>query len=453
MGKRNTLLGGRAAFRILDGKRRLYMLGIGGVSMSALALLVQSRGCSVSGEDRLTDSKTVGMLMGRGIPVWSEWHGLPIECDALIYSAAIGEENPAFSQAAARGIPILSRSDLLAAEMQRYPCRITVAGIHGKSTVCSMIDAILTHAGKDPTTVSGATLTNHSTLRLGTGDIFLAEACEYTDSFLSLSPTVAVALNLEHDHPDYFRDEDAVASSFAKYLSACTGVAVIPSSGRLPSLVPTGTSCVRFGDGGMLSASDIREGSDGLSFTLLEDGRSAGCCRLPLIGVYQVQNALAAMLTAMQCGVPLALSAEALSGFFSPDRRCQGRIAQNGVAWYEDYAHHPSEIRAILSALRAHTRGRLVCAFEAHTYSRLHTLREGFLAALRLADEAVVLPIYAARETDTLGESAERLAEELGARCFAAYEDAAEYLKESTAAGDTVAVLGAGRAGELIRYL
>ncbi|MBR6546592.1 MAG: hypothetical protein IKT72_06680 [Clostridia bacterium] len=442
---KNTTYGGEVAARLLRGARGIHMLGIGGVGMSALAMIMVSKGYRITGEDRVVSPVTQA-LAERGISVSDRHKGLALECGALVYSAAISPSHPAFAEAKEKGIPIMSRSDLLAFLMLESPRRVTVAGIHGKSTVTAMLDKILSDAGQSPTTVSGATLSNQMTYRLGQGDVFLAEACEYTDSFLSFSPTLAIALNLEHDHPDYFKDEAAIRASFARYLSGASEGAILPAFGPLVSLAPRGLSVKTFGRGGDLSGELIGEREDGIDFSMAYQGKNICAVHLPLLGAYQMDNALAAILSAKELGVPFESSAKALSDFVSPDRRCKEHPSIDGVRYFEDYAHHPSEIKAILLALRNITKGRLICAFEAHTYSRLARFFDRYREALSLSDFVLVLPIYPARETDTLGQSEIKLSAALSVPSRAAfdYSEAAEILKESTASGDTVAVLGAG---------
>lgn len=451
---KNTLCGGKATALAIKEARGIHMLGIGGVGMSSLAVIAKARGLLVFGEDR-AESETVRMLRAEGIEVSARHTGIDDRCDALIYSAAISETHPAFLEARAKGIPVFSRSDFLAAMMESYPRRVTIAGVHGKSTVTAMLDRILLHAGLSPTTVSGATLFGGSTYRIGEGDVFIAEACEYTDSFLSLSPTIAVALNLEHDHPDYFQDEGAMMASFARYLAKAEAGVVLPTSGPLLSLAPRSRSVHTFGEGGTLSAKITSRHENGTDFALFNEGKAWGSVRLPLIGDYQVDNALAAILTAKLLGVPLDVCAEALSDFKSPDRRCKLRLCLDGVRYIDDYAHHPSAIKAVLSAIRPVCRGRLICAFEAHTYSRLAAFFDQYVEALSLADHVVVLPIYPAREADSLGQSERRVADALlvPSVFFTDLLSAARYLKESTAEGDTVAVLGAGNTPILFDFL
>lgn len=450
MGKRNTLLGGAGAAQLLHGVEILYMVGIGGVGMSSLAYLAREAGFEVLGEDA-ADSATVRSLCAAGISVTGQYGGLPSGRVAVVYSAAIAETHPVFLS----GAPMLSRSDLLAYFMRPAAQRITVAGIHGKSTVTAMLDHIFTKAGRSPTTVSGATLGNGETYRIGSGDAFIAEACEYTDSFLSLDPTVAIALNLEHDHPDYFPTLADLERSFGAYLARASRAVIIPSrSALLASLSGKRVPVLRFG-GEELDCDEVRVTEDGYTFRLLDVGVPSVRVTLPLIGRHMIENALAALLAARACGISYADGAAALADFKAPRRRLERRRCEGGVTWYDDYAHHPSEIRASLSALREHTRGRLLCVFQSHTYTRTRAFLNEFADALALADRVLVLPIYAARERDELGVSAELLAERIGERATAApsFGAAAAELSSLANSGDTVVVMGAGDVDKIFEYL
>lgn len=460
MASRNTLLGGRRAASLLRGVGRIYMLGIGGISMSSLARLALARGIRVDGED-IAESKTTEMLRTKGIGIVRSFRGFPEGTGALIYSAAVPSEHPAFCEARRMGIPTLSRSDFLAAMMHRADERITVAGMHGKSTVTAMIDHILEHAGLFPTTVSGATLATGDPLRIGRDTVFVAEACEYTDSFLSLSPTVAVALNLEFDHPDYFQDIAAVKRSFLAYLCRAERAAVLcgddPALMSLRGALPPTLPLLTFGldKGCDVRAKELEYTTVGTQFSLCTPGDKATEILLPLPGICNVTNALAAISAVGYLGVSPNVAGQALRCFRAPKRRMQYRMTWRGVAIYDDYAHHPTEIRATLTALRAHTSGRLICVFQSHTYSRTRALLDAFGEALRLADRVLVLPIYAARETDTLGVDAESIARAVGDRAETVRDQktAAERLREVASRGDLAVVMGAGDVDRVIDAL
>ena len=446
---KNTLRGGEATARLLFSGAFLWFLGIGGVGMSSLARLALSEGFSVAGEDRRVKAVT----SVAGVTVFPEGAPLPAGVSAVIYTAAVSPDHPTVGEAARRGIPIVSRADFLAYLMRGSRARATVAGSHGKTTVTAMLDAILVRAGRRPTTVSGGTLTNGGTYRYGARDVFLAEACEYTDSFLSLSPTHALLINLELDHTDYFPDYVALSRSAARYLSRAETRIVPPT---LFSLAGEGTVLTFSAEdaGATLTARGIRLTPGGAEATLVFRGEDAGKLTLPVPGTHNLSNALAAILTARSLGVPFGISAGALSDFTLPDRRLTLRGRWGGALWYDDYAHHPSEIRASLSALRALCTGRLTVAFQSHTYSRTKAELSGFAAALREADRVLVLPIFPARETDDLGVSNETLARETGAKATATpdFETAANEMKKAARPGDVIVVMGAGDVNEIFKY-
>ena len=447
---KNTLRGGEETARLLFPGAFLWFLGVGGVGMSSLARLALSLGFSVAGEDRRTDV----FFPDSGITVFPEGTKLPVGVSAVIYTAAISPDHPTVAEAERRGIPLISRSDFLAYLMRGSRARVTVAGSHGKTTVTAMLDAILMRAGRSPTTVSGGTLTGGGTFRDGARDVFLSEACEYTDSFLSLSPTHALLLNLELDHTDYFPDFAALSRSAARYLSAAETVIVPPSLSPLAGEGKVLTFSTEDA-GATLSARAVRQTPGGTAAELAYRGEDAGKLTLPVPGLHNLSNALAAILAAHALGVPFSFSAAALSDFALPDRRLTLRGIRGGALWYDDYAHHPSEIRASLSALRAVCRGRLTVAFQSHTYSRTRAELSGFASALREADRVLVLPIFPARETDDLGVSNEALARETGetATAIPDFQTAAKEMKKAARPGDVMVVMGAGDVNEIFKYL
>lgn len=448
----NTLRGAEGTARLLFPGAFLWFLGIGGVSMSSLAKLAVLRGFTVSGEDRRTDASDA--LSDAKIEVFSEGTALPVGVSAVIYTAAASPDHPTVREAERRSVPLISRSDFLAYLMRDHPVRLTVAGSHGKTTVTSMLDRILVRAGLSPTTVSGGTLYDGATCRVGAGGVFLSEACEYTDSFLSLSPTHALLLNLEWDHTDYFPDYSALSASAAKYLAGAETAIV---SAGLRDLAGAGR-VLTFSSGeepADLTARNVRETPDGVAGELVFSGCAAGGLSLSVPGRHNLTNALAACLAAFAVGVPFRVSSAALSDLVLPDRRLRLRGRWNGALWYDDYAHHPSEIRASLSALRPKCTGRLTVAFQSHTYSRTRAYLSGFAAALREADRVFVLPIFPARETDTLGVSNETLATSVGRKATALpdFERAAKEMKQLARPGDVMVVMGAGDVNGIFDYL
>lgn len=449
---KNTLRGGEGTAKLLFSGAFLWFVGIGGVGMAPLAKIAALRGFSVAGEDRREEVRDA--FADAGIAVYPEGQDLPEAVSAVIYTAAVEPDHPSLISAQKRGVPLISRSDFLSYLMRDSRIRVTVAGSHGKTTVTAMLDRIFSHAGLSPTTVSGGTLTDGVTFRIGAGDLFLVEACEYTDSFLSFSPTHALLLNLELDHVDYFPDFAALSRSAGKYL-ACAGTRILPPPlARLAGEGGTLTFSTS-DEGADLFAKKIRATADGTAAKLLFRGDPAGDLFLPVPGLHNLENALAACLTAYAVGVPIELSASALRVFSLPDRRLTLRGRWGGALWYDDYAHHPSEIAASLSALRPLCRGTLTVAFQSHTYTRTKADLSGFASALRLADRVLVLPIFPARETDDLGISNETLALAVGEKAAAVdgFSEAAERMKKAARPDDVMVVMGAGDAYKVFDYL
>lgn len=449
---KNTLRGGDGTAKLLFPGARLRFIGIGGVGMAPLAKIAALRGFSVEGEDRREEVR--GAFSDAGIAVYPEGYDLAAAVSAVIYTAAVEPDHPTLIRAKERGVPVISRSDFLSYLMRDSPIRVTVAGSHGKTTVTAMLDRIFSFAGRVPTTVSGGTLFDGATFRVGAGDLFLAEACEYTDSFLSFSPTHALLLNLELDHVDYFPDFAALSRSAGKYLAGA-GTRIVPPP--LRELAGEGKTLTfsSHAPGADLFARHIRETAVGTAAKLVFRGDVAGELSLPVPGLHNLENALAACVTAYSVGVPIERSASALRGFSLPDRRLTLRGGWGGALWYDDYAHHPSEIAASLSALRPLCRGRLTVAFQSHTYSRTKADLFGFASALGLADRVLVLPIFPARETDDLGVSNQTLARAIGEKAAAVggFAEAASEMKKAARPNDVTVVMGAGDAYKIFDYL
>ena len=449
---RNTLRGGAGTARLLFPGAFLWFLGIGGVGMTSIARLAALRGFAVAGEDRREEVRDA--FFGTGIAVFPEGTELPEGVSAVIYTAAVAPDHPSVLRANARGVPLISRSDFLSCLMLDSPTRVTVAGSHGKTTVTAMLDRIFSCAGRVPTTVSGGTLGDGANYRVGAGDLFLVEACEYTDSFLSFSPTCALLLNLELDHTDYFPDLAALTRSAGKYLAGSQTRIVPPALVPLAGAGKTLTFSVA-DPGADLFARAVCETPGGVSASLVFRGEPAGELSLPVPGLHNLTNALAAIAAAYSVGVPIGEATAALRGFSLPDRRLTLRGTWGGALWYDDYAHHPSEIAASISALRPLCRGRLTVAFQSHTYTRTKAELPGFSAALRTADRVFVLPIFPARETDDLGVSNQTLARAIGDKATAVdgFETAAQALKEAARRDDVTVVMGAGDVYKIFDYL
>lgn len=438
----------------LSEAHRIHMIGIGGAGMRVLARLLADKGYAVTGSDSASLEGAMALSLA-GIPVTPpDASGPIIDADLAVYSTAVPKDHPEMRAAEARSIPLVSRADLFGGLMGSYCECIGIAGTHGKSTTAAMCGAILEADGRRPTLAVGAPL--HGQLdgyKKGGGGALVFEACEYGDAFLAFSPTVAVLTNAEWDHPDYFPSRAAAVASFARYLSLpSVRVAVInrDDEGAREAAAELCVPTVTFGfsEGAELRATELAVSEKSTEFTLTERGECLGRVTLRVRGRHNVENALAAAATARAVGVSRQAVLSALSAFPGIGRRLEYRGTLRGVAYYDDYAHHPTEIRASLSALSA--RGRLFCVYQPHTYTRTGALFSELTHAFGAAYRTVVVDTYAAREDADRGPSAKALAAAIGpsALYLETPELAALWLREHVREGDTVVVMGAGDVGE-----
>lgn len=439
MGIDNTRRGAEGTARLLYGASHLAFAGAGGVCMSALTVLAGERGFSVTGYDRCASDATEELIR-RGISVQTGEKLRLGQADALIYSAALSPNDPLILDAVQRGIPLISRADFLSYLMESFPVRIAVAGTHGKSTVTAMINAVLQVAGKNPTVVSGAPLgVGQPSFIAGGNEIFLFEACEYRGSFLSFSPTIGVILNIDLDHTDCYPDLAAVTEAFRSFAMRCETVLVGTRAAPL------------LGRNADFGTADVISCENGLFRFHTEycGGLLPVSLRVP--GVHNAENALAAIAVAKHLGLPNGAVTAGLSGFGGIERRLTVRGTAGKITVYDDYAHHPAEIRASVAAVRRMSPGRIGVIFQPHTYSRTRALFDGFAEALTLADRVWIADIYPARETDTLGMSGALLASRIPRAQYCS--DRAQIVRSAgtwARPHDTLLVMGAGDINNII---
>ncbi len=448
----NTHFGADKIARMLAGKQAVYFLGIGGITMSSLAHITKNAGYKVGGSDRARSALT-DRLKAEGIEIFEGHRAGQLDgYDVLVYTVAVREDTPELVCARARGIPVISRADYLGYLMCGYTRRIGIAGMHGKSTTTSMAAEIFLAADADPTIISGAELSSiGGAYRVGGQENFIFEACEYMDSFLDFYPTVAVVLNIELDHVDYFRDLAQIRRSFRAYIEKTKGCgcAVLNADDDAVCRMAEGFdgSVLTFGirRAADVMAENIETAAGAVSFDLCH-GSMRKRVRLSVPGEHNVYDALAAATSAILCGIPSGDIVRGLERFGGARRRMEYKGERAGVRIYDDYAHHPTEIAATLTAARSMTAGRIFCVYQPHTYSRTKGLFDGFVSSLRLADQAVLADIYPARETDTLGMSSALLAAQIGngALYFESFEKIAAYLLKTAKPGDLILTMGAG---------
>ncbi len=436
----------------------VYFIGIGGISMSGLAEILLTEGFTISGSDRAPSDLT-RTLETKGAHVFygQREENVSEDIDLAVYTAAIKPDNPELIAAKNLGIPTLTRAELLGQMMKNYKVPIAVSGTHGKTTTTSMISQILLTAKTDPTlTIGGIYRPIGGNIRVGGSDLFVTEACEYTNSFLSFFPKIGIILNIEEDHLDFFKDLSDIRSSFHRFakLLPSDGALIINGDIKNVEEITEGLSCqvITYGSSPEFtySASEVSFSEDGCpSFKLLQKGEPAGTFSLNVHGEHNIANALASIALAKYLHIPDETTAAGLSAFEGTNRRFEYKGQAGGVNIIDDYAHHPTEIRATLNAAAKYPHKKLWCVFQPHTYTRTKAFLEEFAAALSLADEIVLADIYAAREKDTLGVSAKTLQENiisLGHSCHysPSFEEIEKFLVKDCTKDDLLLTMGAG---------
>ena len=441
--------------KFLTPGRHVHLVGIGGVSMRPLGLVLKGMGMEVTGSD-MSASASTRELEAQGIPVAIGHHAENIVgADCIIRTAAAHNDNPEIAAARAAGIPVFERAQAWGEIMKSYKNAICISGTHGKTTTTSMMTHILMAADMDPTVMIGGYLPLlHAGHRVGHGDTIVLESCEYCDSFLNFFPTLAVVLNVEADHLDYFKDLADIQKSFHQFAALATYGVV--ANGDDPHTVQAmeGIDCVFFGMGEGNRIHPANMCPDWQHFDVICDGQFYCHLDRGVLGRHNALNALAAAAAAWMMGIPGEAVAKGVQSFHGAGRRMEFKGKFHGADVYDDYAHHPDEVAATLDAVRSMGDRRIVLAFQPHTYSRTKALFDDFVRELKKPDVVVLAEIYAARERNTIGISSADLASEIpGAVYCETLPEVTAYLRENVREGDIVITMGAGdifRAGEAL---
>ena len=455
VGELTYMLNCKKITRYLTPGHHVHLVGIGGVSMRPLGLVLKGMGMEVTGSD-MNASVSTDELIGQGIPVAIGHRAENIEgADCIIRTAAAHNDNPEIAAARAAGIPVFERAQAWGEIMKSYHNAICVSGTHGKTTTTSMLTHILMEANMDPTVMIGGYLPLlHAGHRVGHGDTIVLESCEYCDSFLNFFPTLAIVLNVEADHLDYFKDLADIQKSFHKFAALATFGVV--ANGDDPHTVQAmeGIDYVSFGlgEGNRIHAANMHP--DWRHFDVICDGKYYCHLDMGVLGRHNAMNALAASAAAWMMGIPGETVSKGIQSFHGAGRRMEFKGKFHGADVYDDYAHHPDELKATLEAVRSMGYKRVVLAFQPHTYSRTKALFDDFVRELKKSDVVVLAEIYAARERNTIGISSAQLAEQIpGAVYCETLPDVTAYLRENVREGDIVVTMGAGdifRAGEAL---
>lgn len=436
----------------------IHFIGIGGISMSGLAEILLEEHFTISGSDA-RESELTKHLEAMGVTVFYGQKASNIidGIDLVVYTAAIHEDNEEFACARNKGIPMMSRAELLGQIMDNYQDSIAVAGTHGKTTTTSMISQILLEAKCDPTiTVGGILKAIDGNLRVGKSDIFISEACEYTNSFLHFYPKYSIILNIEAEHLDFFKDIHDIRQSFHQFAGNTQENGAIIINGDIPDYeeITAGLApkVITFGlsEHCDYHPADITFDEKACaSFTAMYHDEPVMQVSLGVPGMHNVSNALSAIALALDLKLPKEKILAGLAAFGGANRRFQYKGIVDGVTIIDDYAHHPTEIRATLTAAANYPHKRLVLAFQPHTYSRTKAFLDEFADVLSMADMVVLADIYAAREKNTYGISSKDILAKLkekGIDChyFPSFEEIEKFLLKNCINGDLLITMGAG---------
>ncbi len=436
---------------ILKGKKHLHFIGIGGAGMIALVEILKGEGFLITGSDN-NESDNIEKLRQMDIKVYMG-HDAQNICgaDLIVYTAAVHEDNPELSAAREQGIECIERGPMLGVISRRYKKCVAVSGTHGKTTASSMLTQVLVMAGVDPTAVIGGKLPFiGGNARHGQSDIMVCEACEYVNSYHSISPYLAVVLNIDCDHLEFFKTVDNLIASFRKFADSSSKYIIYNGDDEktLRAVKGLDKKFVTFGLGtnNDYYATDIAVDEKAqTTFNINFKGEKVAHIALKVPGEHNVINALAAFASAVTLGVTYEAAADGISAFTGAHRRFERLGEFNGVIVADDYAHHPAELKATLTAAKTCGYNEVWAVFQPFTFSRTYMLLDDFADALKIADKVVLAPIMGSREKNTYGIYSSDLAEKIdGAIVFNTFNEIAEYVKENAKSGDLVITLGCG---------
>ena len=436
----------------------VHFIGIGGIRMSGVVENFLEEGFTISGSDAKQSALTDSLAQkGATIYIGQKASNLSIRPALVVYTAAIREDNEEFKAAVDAGIPMLSRAELLGQIMDNYEKSIAVAGTHGKTTTTSMISQILLVAKADPTiSVGGILEAIGGNIRVGGSEVFITEACEYTNSFLHFHPKYSIITSVEAEHLDFFKDIDDIRRSFHEFAGNTAHDGVLIINGQIAALdqITNNLSCsvTTYGlcENDDFYAKNITYNDHACgTYTLMHKTEDLGTVSLSVPGRHNVSNSLAAIALCLNLGLPLDVIKKGLLQFGGTKRRFEYKGTKNGITVIDDYAHHPTEVAATLTAARNYPHGRIICVFQPHTYSRTKAFLSDFARVLSMADIVVLADIYAAREKNTIGISSKDLLAELQKNgqesyYFPSFDEIEKFLSEKCINNDLLITMGAG---------
>ena len=448
--------------------KNIHCIGIGGIGLSAIADILLVRGYNVTGSD-MKESDITSNLAAKGARIFIGHRAENVEnTDLIVYSSAVGKDNPELAEAARKGILAITRAQILGILMNEYDNSIAISGTHGKTTTTSMVSLILDNAKTDPTILVGGNLAEiGGNVRVGHGKFFVTEACEYMDSFLSLRPKIEIILNIDSDHLDYFKDIDHIVNSFDRFSKLVPDDGLIVAYEANPfvnRVIKNRKNVVTFGlnENCTYYAADVTFNENGMpAFDVYKEGKLLDRIQLSVPGEHNILNALAAFACCHSLGINTDVISSTLKKYTGTQRRFDiVGVTGTGVKIVDDYAHHPTEIKATLSACQNIPHNKLWCIFQPHTYTRTIALFDQFADAFEKADKLILSEIYAAREKNIYKISSVQLAEKIkethpdkDVMFMESFDAIADYVSENADPGDLVLTMGAGdiyKVGELI---
>ena len=439
---------------LLKSIKRIHFIGIGGSGMCPLAEILHKEGYILSGSDN-NETDTLARIRALGIPVTMGQRAENIEgAEMIVYTAALLKDNPELVAAKKSGIPTFERSKLLGAVTRIYPNSICISGTHGKTTSCSMLTQVLIEADFDPTAVIGGKLPlTGSNGMVGHSEHMVCEACEFVDTFLDLSPDVAVVLNIDEDHLDYFKTLDNLKNSFTKFASMATKAIIYNGDDAntveaiLPALKESGKPGITFGfeKSNDYYVDNISNNNEYDSFDLVRHGEKLGRVTLSIPGKHNIYNALAVIAAAMYSGVTFEQCVRGIADFHGAGRRFEKLAEIDGITIADDYAHHPRELEVTLNTAMNMGYKKVWAVFQPFTYSRTAMLFDDFVRVLQIPDRCIMTEIMGSREINTYGIYTEQLAEKIpGSVWFNTFEEVAQYAVDNAESGDLIITLGCG---------
>lgn len=436
----------------------IHFIGIGGINMSALAEICINKGYNVSGSD-MQESYLVDNLrsLGAKITIGQKKENITDDINLVVYTAAISNENEEFLAAKEKNILMINRAAFLGQIMREYKNSIAVSGTHGKTTTTSMLSTIFNYAKKDPTILVGGNLsTIGGNVRIGSSENFITEACEYVDSFLNFNPFISIVLNIEEDHLDYFSGIEEIKASFNKFgkLLPEDGYFIVNGDNENTKdiMYDVGATIIKFGqkDDNDAIISEIRYDEDGFAmFNLNYKGVNLGTFDLSVYGLHNVYNATAAIIASIVSNIEVDVIKKAIKEYNGVGRRFEKKGYFKNTLVVDDYAHHPTEVKATLSAAKTLKKNKLWVVFQPHTYSRTKALLKEFAEAFYSADKVIITDIYAAREKNPGDISSKDLVEKLyhnnvDVTYIPTFEEIENYLRENLEDDDLIITCGAG---------